>query len=121
MTWYIHRGEDLQREQTITFPFYRTLLDGFPDSRLIFDDELIQSENSVAPNHPYPTATRPNCLLTADLRSIDRSHFKKRTGVDGQLYVDIHYNLVITVKPAVMKFSLEVNGKEMGSVSAKYD
>ncbi|TVY90525.1 Heat shock 70 kDa protein 12B, partial [Lachnellula willkommii] len=109
MTWYIHRGEDLEREQTIVFQFFRTLPDGFSDSRLVFDDDLIQSENNVAPNHPSPGATRTNCTLTADLRGVDQSHFKKRTGVDGQLYVDIHYDLVITIKPAVMKFSLEVD------------
>lgn len=31
------------------------------------------------------------------------------------------YDLVITLQTAVMKFSLEVNGKELGSVEAKFD
>lgn len=103
----------MQREQTIRFPFYRSLVDGFHDSRLLFDDELIQSENNVAPRYPSPGATRQNFMLTADLRGINRNHFKKRIGIYGQIWVDIHYNLVITVKPAVIKFSLEVKGEEM--------
>ncbi|KAF4626672.1 hypothetical protein G7Y89_g11485 [Cudoniella acicularis] len=121
MTWYIHRGEDLLREQTIKFPFFRSLEDGFLDRRLIFRSELIQSECKTAPIYPSPSSTTINCVLTADLRSVDRSHFKKRIGVDGVTYVDVHFDLVITIKPAVMKFSLEINGKEMGTVNAKYD
>ncbi|TVY51093.1 Heat shock 70 kDa protein 12B [Lachnellula cervina] len=121
MTWYIYRGEDLMREQSITFPFYRTLADGFTNDQLIFKDELIQSESKTAPKHPSPTTTKTNCFLTADLSKVDRSHFKKRVGADGIDYVDVYYDLVITMKPAVMKFSLEIRGKEIGSVSANYD
>jgi hypothetical protein len=121
MTWYIHRGEDLMREQAITFPFFRTLDSGFTNDELIFKSELLQSENRTAPTYPSPSSTRTKCFLTTDLTSVNRSHFIDRTGVDGRTYVDIHYDLVIRIQSAVMKFSLEVKRKEMGSVSAKYD
>jgi hypothetical protein len=120
-TWYINRGDDLMREQTIRFPFYRRLSEGFSDKGLVFKDELLESENKAAPIHPSPLTTKTNCVLMADLRSVDRSKFKKKIGVDGNTYFDIHYELAITMKPAVMKFSLEVEGKEMGTVDAKYD
>ncbi|KAF4627027.1 hypothetical protein G7Y89_g11126 [Cudoniella acicularis] len=119
-TWYINRGEDLLREQTIRFPFYRRLREDFSDKELIFKDELIESKSKNAPFYPSSLTTKSNCELTADLRSVDRSKFKKMTGVDGNTYFDVHYDLAITMKPAVMKFSLEIKEKEMGTVNAKY-
>lgn len=121
MTWYIHQGDDLLREQTIRFPFYRTLPEGFTDKQLIFEDKLIQSESRTAPVHPSPATTKTNCVLTANLTSVDRAEFKKRIGADGLTYYDIHYDLAITIQPARMKFALEVKGREMGTVQASYD
>lgn len=40
---------------------------------------------------------------------------------DGQVYYDVYYNLTIKFDSAIMRFSSEVGGKEMGSVDAKYD
>lgn len=122
MTWFIYRGEDLLREQNVKFPFYRTLKDGYSDNDLIFEDELIQSEAKVPPIHPGPGLTAINCRLTADLRNVDRTQFIKKNGVDGQKYVDIYYDLVVSIQTgAVMKFSCEIKGREMGTVIAKYD
>lgn len=81
---------------------------------------LYHNANKVA-DYPSANATKINCKLIADLREVDRSQFTKCTGVDGLTYYDIHYNLVITMLPAMMKFSCEVRGKEVGSVSASYD
>ncbi|RDL33958.1 uncharacterized protein BP5553_08326 [Venustampulla echinocandica] len=118
MTWYIYKGEDLKRENKINFPFYRTLDENFDADDLIFKDALVQSEQKVPPTHPG-TTTQTNCVLTADLRSADRSKFKKRIGRDGAPYVDVHYNLVVTTG-ATLKFSLELHGTEIGSVDANY-
>jgi len=120
MTWYILKGEDLKREQKINFPFYRTLPETYTPDQLIFQDELIQSENKLAPTHPSRSATKINCVLTADLTKVDRSQFKRRVGHDGGVYYDIFYELAVTMQPANMKFALEMNGKEMGSVDANY-
>lgn len=108
------------REQAITFPFFRTLAEGFTNDDLIFRDELIQSEKKIAPRHPSPSANKVNCVLTADLSKVDRGLFKKVVGIDGRNYVQVFYDLVVTMKSAVMKFSLEIKGEEMGSVSAKF-
>ncbi|CZT11384.1 related to hsp70 protein [Rhynchosporium agropyri] len=121
MTWYILCGEDLLREQVIKFPFYRSLREGFANSELIFKDELIQSESKTPPVHPAASTTKVNCVLTADLSTVDRRHLQRVVGQDGNIYFDVHYDLLITIKPAMMKFSLEVKGKEMGTVMAKYD
>jgi hypothetical protein len=33
---------------------------------------------------------------------------------------EVHYNLVVETKSALMTFSLEINGKAMGSVTATF-
>ncbi|KAM0128669.1 hypothetical protein ACHAO1_008896 [Botrytis cinerea] len=120
MTWYIHRGEDLGRDQKLKFPFYRTIEGAITNSALIFREHLLQCESTAAPVYPGITI-KQNCILTADLSGVDRSTFKQRTSVRGTPCWDVHYDLVVTVSSAVMKFSLEIKGKEIGSVEAKYD
>lgn len=121
MTWFIFRGEDLRRDQKVRFPFYRRLPEGFSDNQLVFVDALITDESVLSSTHPKEGVTQTNCVLTADLREVDRSHFHKRRGIDGVDYVDVHYELVVTVMSAVMKFSLEIKDKEIGSVEAEYE
>lgn len=122
MTWYIFQGEDLKRDQRIVFPFYRVLDEGFSSKSLIFSDDLIHCESPVAPRWPEIDVTKRNCTLVSDLRSVSRRTFKKVPLWDGTGYgYEIDYNLVVTTEAAVMKFSLEVDGKEMGSVAAVYE
>ncbi|TGO59388.1 hypothetical protein BCON_0045g00300 [Botryotinia convoluta] len=120
MTWYIHRGEDLRRDQKLHFSFYQTIEGAITNSALVFREHLLQCESTAAPVHPGITV-KQNCVLKADLSGVDRSTFKQKTSVLGTPCWDVHYDLVVAVSSAVMKFSLEVKGKEMGSVEAKYD
>ncbi|KAM3086123.1 hypothetical protein ACMFMF_000078 [Clarireedia jacksonii] len=120
MTWYIRRGEDLKRTEKLRFSFYRTLHDDFDDGDLVFKDELLQCASGEAPVHPGPLV-KVNCVLKADLTSVDRSSFKKNVGLLGETFWDVHYDLVVEMMPAMMRFSLEIKGKEMGSVTTKYD
>ncbi|KAF8861505.1 Hsp70 family protein-like protein [Acephala macrosclerotiorum] len=120
-TWYVTRGQDLKRDHTIRFSFYRSLADGYSNNQLVFTDELFQSESKLAPMHPSSATTKVNCTLTADLRTVNRNKFKKSIGADGATYYQVHYELAITIQSAMMKFSLEIDGKEMGTVNAKYD
>ena len=121
MTWYIYQGEDLSRSQRIPFPFYRSLDAPLTSSALVFTDELIACESLLAAKYPKEGVTKVNCVLTADLSGVDRALFRKKTSLEGKEYFEVHYSLVVTIMPAVMRFSLEVEGKEMGSVEAKYD
>lgn len=121
MTWYIERGDDMLLDQTKRFPFYRRLSEGFTSSELIFRDSLVQSESVIPPVYPNYLTTKTNCSLTADLREVDRSMFNQIIGVDDRTYFDVHFDLAITMKSAVMKFWLEMDGKEMGTVDAKYE
>lgn len=121
MTWYVNRTENLHgKHRQIRFPFLRILPESYNESDLVFTDKLIQSDEEKAHIYPSPS-TQTNCVLTTDLRGVDKSLFKIITGVDGKLYVAIHYDLVVTINSGVKKFSLEIGGNEIGSVKAKYD
>ncbi|KAL8671694.1 MAG: hypothetical protein Q9168_003816 [Polycauliona sp. 1 TL-2023] len=121
MTWYINRGEDMQRDQKIIFPFKRSLPHDYSPSKLIFSDDLLECSLDQPVKYPKKGVTSTNCRMTANLTSIGEQHFHRRTGLDGTPYVDVHYDLVISTKTAIMKFSLEVDGKEMGSIEANYE
>jgi hypothetical protein len=121
MSWYINIGDDLKRGKRIKFPFFRSLEEDFEENELIFSSNLIQCETKSPPIHPLYGTTKTNCVVTADLREVDRSQFRRRIGADGNIYFDVYFDLVITIQPAVMRFSLEIKGKEMGMVNAKYD
>jgi hypothetical protein len=59
--------------------------------------------------------------LTADLRSVPSSEFKRKVSPNGKEYVEVWYNLALTANSASMVFSLEFGGKEQGRVEARYD
>ena len=122
MTWCIFQGEDLKRDQRVVFPFYRNLDEGFNDSSLIFVTELMHCETLHAPRYPDKNVTKRNCILTADLTTVDRRLFKQVPLADGTGHgYEVYFDLVVTIKAAMMKFSLEVAGKEMGSVAVVYE
>ncbi|KAF5708419.1 Hsp70 chaperone protein [Fusarium mundagurra] len=120
MTWYIYIGESLKRDQTIKFPFYRTLNADYGNDDLIFTDKLITCDSPIPPNHPTQE-TKENCTLQADLRDVDRALFKQKTGIGGLTYYEVHYDLAVSTQDANMKFSLEFQGKEAGSVNPQYN
>ena len=121
MTWFIFKGDDLKRDQSVRFPFYRQLSKGYETCRLVFQDELMMDDSLLPSPHPKQGVTSVNCVLTADLRKVDASKFKDFEGKDGVAYVRVQYDLVVSVASAIMRFSLEIDGEEMGSVAANYD
>lgn len=121
MTWYINRGEDMQRDQKILFSFKRSLPEDHSPSDLIFSDKLLECSLDQPVKYPKDGVTATNCRLTADLTSVDRRHFVQMTGKGGTPYIDVHYDLVISTRTAIMKFSMEVDGEVMGSVEASYE
>jgi hypothetical protein len=120
MTWYIYMGEDLKRDRTIRFSFFRNLNLHYRKKDLIFKDELFYSEAQPAPVYPGPDV-KLICTLTSDLSGVGKARFSKQTGIDGNTYYKVSYELVISTEAANMKFSLEMDGEELGSVSASYE
>ncbi|KFA66207.1 hypothetical protein S40285_05120 [Stachybotrys chlorohalonatus IBT 40285] len=121
MTWYINIGDDLQRDQTVKFPFYRTLDHDFSPSDLIFKDTLFECGDPSAPVHRSKGRNiSQNCTLTANLQEVPRTKFEQKTDKYGGPYYRVSYNLVISIDSALMSFSLELDGKKYGSVEAKF-
>lgn len=112
-------GEDLKRDQTIKLPFFRSLKKNYNHKDLIFHTDLRFSEANVAPDYPGPDVKRC-CTIRSDLRNIDKNKLLRRVGADGRIYYDINYHLVLCTAQANLRFSLEIDGKEMGSVQANY-
>jgi hypothetical protein len=49
MTWYINKGDDLIRSQTVKFPFFRSFDEDFGPSDLIMSHELIECLDKYEP------------------------------------------------------------------------
>lgn len=63
-----------------------------------------------------------NCTLKTDLNLVPRACFvNKKRKSDGASYTEIRYNLQIeNNQSGLMKFSLEIGGKEYSGVDATY-
>ncbi|KAI7775462.1 hypothetical protein LA080_006794 [Diaporthe eres] len=119
LNWYIYKGEDLKRDQTIKFPITRTLRKNYRMSDLIFTSRLHYSEATAAPSYPN-SQVKECCMVRSDLTGVSPDYFVKRTGADGKTYFDVTYDLVLCTAAANLKFSLEIDGVELGSVEATY-
>ncbi|KAG4272985.1 hypothetical protein FPRO04_10065 [Fusarium proliferatum] len=119
MTWYIIMGETLRRDRNERYPFHRHIPKSYSENDLHFRDELLMSNTQVQPQYPTKDV-KLNCILKSDLTTVDRSRFKKVVGFDGREWLKVQYDLVISTKEAAMKFWLEFDGKEAGSVLAQY-
>lgn len=109
----------MKRDQTIKFPFSRSFPEDYSPLDLIFTDSLYYSTATVAPTYPGPEV-KVSCVLHSDLTGVTKKNFKKVTGADGETYYQLNYHLVVCTAAANLKFSLEIKGKEMGSVEATY-
>ncbi|KAI9768127.1 MAG: hypothetical protein M1839_004184 [Geoglossum umbratile] len=117
----VSRGDDLQRDRVIEFPFYRKMNVNPSPEDLIFKEYLISSDATSPPRYPKEGLTKIICTLTADFNMVPMTEFKVRTAANGRACMAIHYKLVLTISPASMSFTLDVNGKKLGRVDAKYD
>lgn len=118
-TWYVYMGEDLKRDQPIKFGFRRDINEIHDDEDLVFVDYLVYSESKVAPVYPGPDV-KVSCKLRSDLSRVNKNLFEKRTGIDGKPYLRVKYTLALSTDAANMRFSLEFDGTEIGSVEASY-
>lgn len=112
-------GDDLHRDRTIKFSFSRHLGEDYTPDDLIFTDDLVFSEKTDAPDYPGPDM-RTCCSVRSDLRSLRKKDLRRRRGPRG-IYYSVSFDLVLCTAHANMKFSLEFNGMEMGSVEATYE
>lgn len=112
-------GEDLKRDQTVKFHVSKTLNKNYTPSDLIFHNDLCFSEAALAPDYPGPNV-KPCATVRSDLRSISKRNMAKRTGADGKIYYYVDFSLVLCTAHVNLKFSVELDGMEMGSADAAY-
>ncbi|KAI0121016.1 hypothetical protein BJ170DRAFT_737483 [Xylariales sp. AK1849] len=117
-------GEDLKRNWAIKFGFLGTLDLHHRKDDLIFHEALLYSATRLPLTYRDPDVN-VTCALKADLSGVNKACFKKRTGIDGETYYDVHYLLgyrypSIDTQAANMKFSLKMESVEIGSVEASY-
>lgn len=61
------------------------------------------------------------CKLIADLSMVPKDLFTRKIGPNAVPYYHVSFNLIMTVKSAMMiVFQLEFGGKKYGSVAAEY-
>ncbi|KAG5977071.1 hypothetical protein E4U56_000475 [Claviceps arundinis] len=121
MKWFIGTGETILRDQrfemTLEFHFENI----YNSVDFIRKYDLWQCEDKDAPIHPAKAKKlKRNCSVTADLRSVPKDKFIRKSDKTGKPYYALDINLVMTFKSAVMTYSMEVGGEEMGSTEVDY-
>lgn len=121
MRWYISMGDELSRSRKISFPFQRSFSSLLIPAELSYTADLKECGLEIQPVHPRERTVTKNCTLKADLNGVPRHLFKKKTrSLDGMPCLELRYNLLISIQSGPMVFSIEVDGKEYGSVEAIY-
>ncbi|KAG5977078.1 hypothetical protein E4U56_000482 [Claviceps arundinis] len=121
MGWFIETGDTILCDQRFDIPLISDFDDIYCLGDLIRTYTLWQCEDKFAPFHPSKAKKlRRNCTVTVDLRHVAKGKFIPKTDTKGKLYHDLYINLIMTYKSAVMTFSIEVDGEEMGSTEVDY-
>jgi len=83
-TWYIEIGDDLLRDHTIRFPFFRSIDGDYSQDDLVFEEELFESKDKTSPRHSSKgESIKINCTVKADLRGVTPDKFQRRTDSNG--------------------------------------
>ncbi|KAG6321238.1 hypothetical protein E4U44_005360 [Claviceps purpurea] len=124
MKWFIETGETILRDQRFEMMLEFHFENIYNTVDFIRSYDLWQCEDKYAPDAPiHPgkaTKLKRNCSVTADLRSVPKDKFARKSDKTGKSYYALNINLVMTFKSAVMTFSMEVDGEEMGSTEVDY-
>ncbi|KIX03793.1 uncharacterized protein Z518_07346 [Rhinocladiella mackenziei CBS 650.93] len=122
MDWFIYMDDQLERGKKIKHKFYRTFSGHKPTCNVLqITDCLYECTSTFAPDHPQDDV-EINCRLFTDLSQVPKKFFKKKTREsDGAPYCALSYSLQIeNNQSGLMKYSLEIGGKEYSAVEAEY-
>ncbi|KAG6218864.1 hypothetical protein E4U50_008126 [Claviceps purpurea] len=137
--WFIKTGDNILRDQRFDIPLRSHFNDIHSLSNLVCTYSLWQCEDKYAPIYVeckalaevisrlapfYPSKAKKllrNCTVTVDLRHVAKGKFIPLYGkISSAFDYDLCINLVMTYKSAVMIFSMEVDGEEIGSTEVDY-
>ncbi|KAI9367138.1 actin-like ATPase domain-containing protein [Aspergillus egyptiacus] len=125
MSWFIYKDSPLSENTPIKLPFFRAVELSDPDG-LVFRDRLYFCNADAAPGgYGDGRANKTSevthlCNVEADLSTIPRELFEKRTNSKGVQYWYIPFMLAVTPGSAALVFELEFNGASYGSVKTRY-
>ncbi|KAK7946742.1 Hsp70 family protein [Apiospora aurea] len=117
MGWNIIKGQEL-KEEKIKISFVHTADDPYTHADMLIDQTLYFSKTHSPQVYPDDDVIKC-CRLKASLWSARYYMRKIPVGAHGKPYWILNYGVVVTAK-ANLHFSLEVNGKEYGSVEASF-
>ncbi|KAG6261192.1 hypothetical protein E4U49_004158 [Claviceps purpurea] len=121
MGWFIQTGDNILFDQRFDIPLESYFDDIHSPGDLVRTYSLWQCEDKLAPFHPSKAKKLlRNCTVTADLRHVAKRKFIPSTDIKGKLFYKLCFSLIMTYKSAVMTFSIEVDGEEMGSTEVDY-
>ncbi|KAJ4361459.1 hypothetical protein N0V95_001876 [Ascochyta clinopodiicola] len=118
MKWLVNKGQDL----STTSECHHKL--GFvqwfwPSKKRIVYMDLLATDADKAPHRSKHEAVYKVATLEANLETVPEWLFLVRHNPSGALYYEIEFDVEIAVQSA-LEFSMSINGKKYGSVTAKY-
>ncbi|KAG6024259.1 hypothetical protein E4U40_003407 [Claviceps sp. LM458 group G5] len=143
MGWFIKTGDNILCDQRFDIPLESSFDDIHSLDDLVRTYTLWQCEDKYAPQPQFiskfegkalaevisrlapfhPSKAKKllrNCTVTADLRHVAKRNFIPCIDRKGIPFYKLIFSLIMTYKSAVMTFSIEVDGEEMGSTEVDY-
>ncbi|TWU72224.1 hypothetical protein ED733_003541 [Metarhizium rileyi] len=119
MSWFIHIGDDIRRDQKVKYTFIHILEEDDFGKEMVFSCELWECQDRTPPVYPSKSRNlKTNCIVKWDATGIPISKCVQRTGPNGKVFYDLFFDLIVTLESALMTFSVEFEGRTMGSVEA---
>lgn len=123
MTWYVQKGSDLLRTNSIEFTFFGCFPGAPTDQQLLAMSILYEFESDPAPRFP-DQGLKENCRLIANLSKVPRDLFSRkwRRKPDETIikWWELTYQLVLKVAGGPMFFGLKCDGTYYGSVDPAF-
>lgn len=124
MTWYIYRGQELDRARPIAFDWFMNFPENPSDD--VLDENPIrlwESVQRIAQRHPDRKMST-NCVLWPLLSKVPKEFFERKSRLDasGRLikWWRLDFKILITIQSGPMKFTLNCRGRQYGSINANY-
>ncbi|KAK8102669.1 hypothetical protein PG984_015815 [Apiospora sp. TS-2023a] len=117
MDWHITKGQELTEEK-IRINVFRKIDHPYDPSDLCFQHTLWFSKTPLP--QVYPDDKMARCCRLKSFMWAARHTMEKIQGENGKPYWTIDFDLVVAAK-ANLEFSVEVAGKEYGTVEASYE
>ncbi|CAG5141087.1 uncharacterized protein ALTATR162_LOCUS861 [Alternaria atra] len=124
MRWLLTLGQDLSTSKDAHAEAGFTT-DFWPTEKRVSSLKLFASDELKAPTSSLDKASHSAGVykvttLTVDLSVVPKKEFKSKRSPSGKTYHSLSYDVVISAQ-SILEYSLLVNGKTYGTVTAKYD